>query len=125
MRNWLNSLDIAVCAPSLLAAKHIGALPYSRDFPAAVELKAVYICAQSISLGPHLTDALTPFVEHDKIHFICNPELHLEVSEPHTENLSKLPTANAQKVATRKWGYLKFPFPSGNISIGQHTCLTG
>ena len=102
MRNWLNSLDIAVCAPSLLAAKHVGALPYSRDFPAAAELKAVYIYAQSISLGPHLTDASTPFVEDDKIHLICNPELHLEVSEPHTENLSKLPTANAQKVATRK-----------------------
>ena len=125
MRNWLNSLDIAVCAPSLLAAKHVGALPYSRDFPAAAELKAVYIYAQSISLGPHLTDASTPFVEDDKIHLICNPELHLEVSEPHTENLSKLPTANAQKVATRKCGYLKFQFPSGTISIGQHTCLTG
>ena len=103
MRNWLNSLDIAVCDPYLLAAKNVGALLYSRDFPAAAELKAVYIYAQSISQGPHLTDASTPFVEDDKIHLIRNPELHLEVSEAHTENLSKLPTANAQKVATRKW----------------------
>jgi len=34
-----------------------------------------------------------------------------------------MPPANTKKVATRKWGYLKFLFPSGNISIGQHTCL--
>ena len=63
MRNWLNSLDIPVCDVSLLAAKHVGALPYSKDFPAAAELEAVDIFyAQLISVGPHLKDAPTPFV---------------------------------------------------------------
>ena len=38
--------------------------------------------------------------------------------------LSKLPTPNAKKVATRKWGYMKFLFPIGNISGGQLTSST-
>ena len=83
----------------------------------------VYLCTilwRSDSLKWHFD----PHREDEAICLKYEPEYYSDSVSSILTNLWKLPLINAKKVATDKWRYLKFLFPSGNISLGQLIGLT-